>query len=181
MRIQVNKGKIEDALIVFGKEYNEIEEVEEFMDDCECSMFELEVSPELEQNQIKFYVVDRKKDSKKGKKKTASTLAKNKDTDAEEILHRYGLNILRLSENTEDDINEGSKRNSSKYGEISNKFLKLNAFYFNRQMFNMFASLEEITAFILPKKDPNCKNLLVLEDVKDIFVAKHIRNAIQMT
>lgn len=48
-------------------------------------------------------------------------------------------------------------------------------FYFNRQMFNVFSSLDEITDFILAKKHPEAKNLLVLEDVKDIFLAKHIR------
>lgn len=46
MRITVSKGKIEDSLIMFGKDYSEIEEVEDFFTNCECSSFQLEVSNE---------------------------------------------------------------------------------------------------------------------------------------
>lgn len=76
---------------------------------------------------------------------------------------------------------EEEELNRTAYMEIQTSTVKLNSFYFNREMFNMFSTLNEITQFILAKKHPTAKNILILEDIKDIFVAKHIRNAITMT
>lgn len=50
--IHLQKGKIEDVQLCFGKDYQEIEEIEEFYDTCESSHVELKVDPSLEQNQI---------------------------------------------------------------------------------------------------------------------------------
>jgi hypothetical protein len=64
------------------------------------------------------------------------------------------------------------------FAPVLKKDLRLNVFYFNRQMFKLFGSLNEITEFILAKKEQSTKNILVLEDIKDIFVAQRIRDAI---
>ncbi|EAR96921.1 hypothetical protein TTHERM_00194130 (macronuclear) [Tetrahymena thermophila SB210] len=177
MRIQVTKGKIEDALLIFGKDYSEIEEIEEFLTNCECSSFQLEVQQTLEQNQIQIYTVDRKKESKKPKKKTF----KNKDFNVYDIVTKYNQNFSIEGELSDDNHLEDGQVNSNKYGEIIDKQIQANLFYFNRQMFNMFSNLDEITQFILNKKVQGTKNVLVLEDIKDIFVSRQIRKEIQMT
>lgn len=93
--------------------------------------------------------------------------------ESEQVLRKY-----KLMGNA-DSMDEDSQQSCiSAFAPVLKKDLRLNVFYFNRQMFKLFGSLNEITEFILAKKEQSSKNILVLEDIKDIFVAQRIRDAI---